>query len=80
MKLPRDVSGRALGKALVRLGYECTRQVGSHMQFVTHEAGEFKVTIPDHPAVKTGTLSNILRRIATHHGITRAELLRLLFS
>jgi predicted RNA binding protein YcfA (HicA-like mRNA interferase family) len=31
MKLPRDVSGADLAKRLGRLGYEITRQTGSHM-------------------------------------------------
>ena len=35
MKLPRDVSGAKLGKALRVLGYERTRQRGSHMRYTT---------------------------------------------
>ena len=31
MKLPRDVSGRQLGRALGKLGYTFTRPKGSHM-------------------------------------------------
>jgi predicted RNA binding protein YcfA (HicA-like mRNA interferase family) len=32
MRLPRDVSGAELVKALGRLGYKRTRQVGSHIR------------------------------------------------
>ena len=32
MKLPRDISGVELAKALERLGYRITRQTGSHLR------------------------------------------------
>ncbi|MCH7472632.1 type II toxin-antitoxin system HicA family toxin, partial [bacterium] len=62
-----------------RLGYEFKRQAGSHMQYSTHEEGGLLVTIPDHSPVKPRTLSRILRRIGMHHGMTRDQLLQLLF-
>jgi len=80
VKLPRNVSGRALGKALSVLGYGLVRQVGSHLQYATNDKGYLKVTIPDHTPVKPGTLSKILPRIASHHELTRDELLLLLFN
>ncbi|HEX8708200.1 MAG TPA: type II toxin-antitoxin system HicA family toxin [Pyrinomonadaceae bacterium] len=49
MKLPRDVSGAALAKALAALGYEITRQTGSHLRLTTPEGGEHHVTIPVMP-------------------------------
>jgi hypothetical protein len=33
MKLPRDLSGTDLAKVLAKLGYQITRQNGSHMRF-----------------------------------------------
>lgn len=36
MKLPRNVSGLQLIKALSRLGYEITRQTGSHVRLECH--------------------------------------------
>jgi predicted RNA binding protein YcfA (HicA-like mRNA interferase family) len=36
MKLPRNVSGLQLIKALGRLGYETTRQTGSHVRLECH--------------------------------------------
>lgn len=45
MKLPRDVSGDELVKALKLLGYQVTRQTGSHMRVTTTGGGEHHVTI-----------------------------------
>lgn len=57
MKLPRDLSGRDLSKALRKLGYEITRQTGSHIRLTTQRKGEHHLTIPDHASLKVGTLS-----------------------
>jgi len=35
MRLPRDLSGKDLIKALDKLGYEVTRQSGSHIRLST---------------------------------------------
>ncbi|MEO5674738.1 MAG: type II toxin-antitoxin system HicA family toxin [Chitinophagales bacterium] len=40
MKLPRDVTGGKLVKALCELGYTVTRQKGSHMRVTTQKGGE----------------------------------------
>ena len=40
MKLPRDVSGTDLIKALKKLGYTITRQKGSHVRITTQSNGE----------------------------------------
>jgi predicted RNA binding protein YcfA (HicA-like mRNA interferase family) len=32
MKLPRDLAGKDLAKALRKVGYEVTRQSGSHLR------------------------------------------------
>jgi len=80
LKLPRDVSGRQLASALGRLGYEVTRQTGSHVRLTVRRDVEHHVTIPDHSPLKIGTLSAILRDVADHAGVTRAELIRTLFS
>ncbi len=80
MKLPRDLSGRELIKALGRLGYETARQTGSHIRLTTTIGGKHHVTIPDHPSLKLGTLNNILREVASHADLSRNELLERLFS
>jgi predicted RNA binding protein YcfA (HicA-like mRNA interferase family) len=37
MKLPRDVSGNQLAKALAVLGYRVSRQTGSHIRLTCDE-------------------------------------------
>lgn len=78
MKLPRDLDGPRLVKALSVLGYKETRQTGSHIRVTTQRNGENHEVIPHHHPIKTGTLSSILKRIASHHGLSTEELLKLL--
>ena len=78
MKLPRDLDGPRLVKALVVLGYEPTRQTGSHIRVTTQRGGENHEVIPAHHPIKVGTLSSILKHIAAHHRMSVEELLRLL--
>lgn len=75
MKLPRDVPSADLVAALVRLDYRLDRQRGSHMHLITQEHGEHHVVVPAHRVMKTGTLGNVLRQVAEHHGMTREELI-----
>lgn len=79
MRLPRDVSGRDLARALTRLGYKVDHQTGSHLRLTTHQGGEHHLTVPAHDPLKIGTLSAILRDVAAHAGLTRDELLKELF-
>ena len=76
MKLPRDLRGSDLQKALRRLGYEATRQSGSHVRVTTQVNGEHHEVIPRHDPIKVKTLSSILKSIAAHHGLTVDDLLR----
>jgi predicted RNA binding protein YcfA (HicA-like mRNA interferase family) len=80
MKLPRDITGNDLAKALVRLGYHVTRQTGSHIRLSTDEDGEHHITVPAHNPLRVGTLAAILSNIETHHKLTREKLLKCLFS
>ncbi len=75
MKLLRDLSGGDLAKRLKALGYEVTRQTGSHMRLTTGQGGEHHVTIPRHDPLRIGTLAAILDDVAGHFGISRGELL-----
>jgi len=75
MRLPRDVSGADLARALRMLSYEVTRQTGSHLRLTTSEKGTHHVTIPNHNPIRIGTLAAILDDVANHFGITRSELL-----
>jgi predicted RNA binding protein YcfA (HicA-like mRNA interferase family) len=79
MKLPRDLSGADLAKALKKLGYVVTRQKSSHIRMTTQQNGEHHITIPDHDPVKIGTLADILKDVADHFGLQRDELLDQLF-
>jgi predicted RNA binding protein YcfA (HicA-like mRNA interferase family) len=79
VRLPRDLSGDELARALARLGYVITRQSGSHLRLTTVERGEHHVTIPRHRNLRTGTAAGILGDVATHHGLDREALLRRLF-
>ena len=75
MKLPRDVSGDDLAKALRVLGYEVTRQTGSHYRVTTAQGGEHHLTIPRHIPLRIGTFAAILDDVAEHFGISRSELI-----
>lgn len=59
MKLPRDLSGEALCRAPLRLGFSRVRQTGSHIQL---RRGNQSVTVPAHGSISTGTLASILRQ------------------
>ena len=76
MKIPRDVSGSGLVKALQKVGYLITRQTGSHIRVVTQEPSEHRVTVPNHEFIKIGTLSSILDDVANHLKVERSELLK----
>jgi predicted RNA binding protein YcfA (HicA-like mRNA interferase family) len=79
MKLPRDVSATDLVKASKKLGYEVTRQTGSHIRLTSKENGEHHITIPNHSPIKIGTLSSILSDIAEHLKMSKDEIIKTLF-
>jgi predicted RNA binding protein YcfA (HicA-like mRNA interferase family) len=79
VRLARDLSGRALAQALEALGYQITRQTGSHLRLTTQQQGEHHVTIPNHKALRVGTLAGILDDVAQHFKIERAALIQQLF-
>ena len=79
MKLPRDISGEKLARALEKYGYQVTRQSGSHIRLTTQRRGEHHITIPAHKYLKIGTLSRILGDIAEHHNIEKDALIKSLF-
>ncbi|MBI5485939.1 MAG: type II toxin-antitoxin system HicA family toxin [Deltaproteobacteria bacterium] len=79
MKIPRDLSGEDLAKALAAFGYQVTRQAGSHMRLTTALNGEHHVTIPRHDSLRLGTLAGVLADVAAHVGLAREELVSRLF-
>ena len=71
MKIPRDVNGADLARALHSLGYERVRQEGSHIRLTTEVNGTHHVTVPNHKPLKTGTLvGGVLKPVAAHYGLT----------
>lgn len=54
-----QVSGRAVVKALGKIGYYHTRQKGSHIQ-LNHEFLR-PITVPNHKNLRKGTLRFIIR-------------------
>ena len=79
MKLPRDLSGAELAKALSRIGYRTTRQTGSHVRLTLDTPHQHHITIPAHDPLKLGTLSAILSDVAGNLKISREDLIRRLF-
>lgn len=79
MKLPRDLSGSDLAKALGQLSYGVVRQTGSHVRLTRGGPEQHHITIPAHDPLKLGTLAAILSEVAAHLRIDRDELLRRLF-
>ena len=78
MRVPRDLDGSTLVRRLRKLGYEQTRQSGSHVR-LTHNApdGDHHVTIPLHSPMRVGTLNAILADVAAHLGMSKDDLIRL---
>jgi predicted RNA binding protein YcfA (HicA-like mRNA interferase family) len=79
MKLPRDVSGDDLAKRLQVLGYQVSRQVGSHLRLTTTQRGEHHVTVPRHDFLKLGTLAGILGDVSEHFDLSRDEVIARVF-
>ena len=79
MKLPRDLSGAELVKKLGTLGYRETRQTGSHIRLTCATPEQHHLTIPNHDALRIGTLAAILADIAARQNLTRDELIERLF-
>ena len=80
MKLPRDLSGLDLAKALSGVGYRVTRQTGSHLRLTNDGPPQHHVTIPAHDPLKLGTLSAVLAEVAAQLKVSREDLAIRLFS
>ena len=78
MKLPRNLDGKELIKALKRAGYEITRQRGSHVRLTRLRdvgLGEHHVTVPLHRPLRLGTLAALLDDVAVELGTDREGVL-----
>lgn len=79
MKLPRHISGPKLVKALGHLGYEVTRQAGSHIRLTLQQPKQHHITIPNHDPIRVGTLAAIIADVAAQLDIPREQLISKLF-
>ncbi|MGD1085824.1 MAG: type II toxin-antitoxin system HicA family toxin [Verrucomicrobiota bacterium] len=76
MKLPRDISGRELAKALMRnWDYRQVNQEGSHIILQTEEPEHHRLSVPDHSPLRVGTFNGILRAVAQAKHVTREEII-----
>ena len=77
MKLPRDLSGRALVDHLCRhWGYRQVNQEGSHILLETADPSHQRIAIPAHRILRLGTLNSILRAVSRHKNVRREDVLR----
>lgn len=77
MKIPRDVAGSDLVKALCRdWSYRVAHQEGSHIILETEIPSHHRIAVPAHRQLRVGTLNAILRSVAQHKGIAREDVLR----
>lgn len=61
MKLPQ-ISGKEIIKILRKNGFVVVRQKGSHIRLEKNTPeGTIKITVPNHPVLKKGTLHQIIK-------------------
>lgn len=76
MRLPPDMGGEELAALLGRYGYRVVRQSGSHIRLTCSLKGtEHHITVPRHKPLRVGTLSSILKDVASCLEIDRQELI-----
>jgi predicted RNA binding protein YcfA (HicA-like mRNA interferase family) len=76
MKLPRDCSGADLIKVLCSdFGYAQINQEGSHVMLQTDTPRSHRLSVPNHPVLRPGTLNAILRAVAQVKGIEKGDVL-----
>lgn len=79
MKLPRDLSGETLAKALCEsFGYVRVHQSGSHIILQTESPSHHRLAVPAHPSLRIGTLNAILRSVADVQGLSKSALMETL--
>ena len=75
MKIPRDLSGRELVQILTKnLDYKIIHQRGSHMVLETGKPSQHRITIPDHKALRIGTLLLFPRNFAKQKNLAGRKL------
>ena len=56
MKLPHDLTGKKLVKALEKMGYHATPQTGSHMRLSCGAMSQHTITVPLHDPLRVERL------------------------
>ena len=80
MRVPRGVSGQELIAALARVyGYRLVHREGSHVVLETDSPRRHRLSVPDHRALRVGTLNSILRAVAEAQGLGKQEVLQQMF-
>jgi len=79
MRRPRDISSQQLIRKLRKLGYEPTRQTGSHIRLTTEQNGQHHITIPQKRQLTIGKINAVLWELVRHFGVARADLVKQLF-
>jgi predicted RNA binding protein YcfA (HicA-like mRNA interferase family) len=70
------LSGDRLVKALItNWQYRQLNRVGSHIILQTDEPRHHRISIPDHPSLRVGTLNAIRRDVARSKEVSREEIL-----
>ena len=79
MKIPRDISGDKLVKALCKSwGYQQIHQVGSHVILETESPSHQRMSIPNHKSLRIGTINSIIRAVANHKGVNKNKIIETL--
>ena len=77
MKLPRDLNGADLVRALCKhFGYRQVNREGSHIILQVETPRHHRLAIPDHHPLRLGTLNAILRAVAVAQGVDKEVILR----
>lgn len=77
MRLPRDLGGDQLAALLGRYGHAVVRQTGSHIRLVSSLKGtEHNITVPRHKPLMVGTLSSILKDVASYLEMNGQQLIQ----
>ncbi len=77
MKLPRDLAGADLARALCKhYGYRQVNQEGSHIILQVETPRHHRLAVPDHRPLRLGTLNAILRAVAAAQGVEKEAILR----
>ncbi len=77
MKLPRDLAGADLARALCKhYVYRQVNQEGSHIILQVETPRHHRLAVPDHRPLRLGTLNAILRAVAAAQGVEKEAILR----